>query len=190
MSKGSLTGLFGATGFVGWNLLAQRDFDEQYSSQTVGASQGKHYSLLVSAGPGAVKWKANKFPEEDRAMIDAYIGHLEKVSADTLVGISTCDVYEVPRGVDEDTDIAKTLDTLHPYGKHRFILEEFLRKHFPDHLIVRLPGLFGHGLKKNVIFDMMHDNQLDSVHSASRRSGSCGVWKRIYEYSQYSIRAL
>ncbi|WP_417196808.1 RHS repeat domain-containing protein, partial [Akkermansia sp.] len=42
------------------------------------------------------------------------------------------------------------------YGKNRYQLECWVRKHFPSSLIVRLPALFANGLKKNFIFDLMH----------------------------------
>ncbi len=163
MSKPSA--LIGVSGFVGGNLVQQFHFDETFDSKTISGALGKEYDLLVSAAPSAVKWKANKFPEEDKAMVDAYIEKLMQISADSVVSISTCDVYQSPIGVDEDTDVASILETLHPYGKHRFLLEEAIRAHFPNALIVRLPALFGQGLKKNVIFDFIHNNMLEAIHS-------------------------
>ena len=83
-------------------------------------------------------------------MVDDYLLYLSHINARHCIGISTCDVYEVPQDVDEDTDIEATLETLHPYGKHRFHIEEFMRSHFERVTIIRLPALFGKGLKKNV----------------------------------------
>jgi dTDP-4-dehydrorhamnose reductase len=60
-------------------------------------------------------------------------------------------------------------DQLAPYGKHRFQLEEFTWNHFPNHAIIRLPGLIGKGLKKNFIFDMLHNpNAIPLTHDKSR----------------------
>ena len=35
------------------------------------------------------------------------------------------------------------------YGRNRLYLENYIRNNYHDYLIVRLPGLFGKGLKKN-----------------------------------------
>ncbi|HEY1380668.1 MAG TPA: hypothetical protein VGF55_27955, partial [Gemmataceae bacterium] len=48
---------------------------------------------------------------------------------------------------------------------HRLMLERTAAEHFPRVLIVRLPGLFGPGLKKNAVYDLLHDNEVHKIHS-------------------------
>jgi hypothetical protein len=45
------------------------------------------------------------------------------------------------------------------------MLEKFVENHFVNYLIVRLPGLVGPGLRKNVIFDFLNDNNLRAIDS-------------------------
>lgn len=155
--------LIGYTGFVGSNLNAQNDFDGKYNSSNISDIDGKSYDLVVSAANGAEMWRINQEPEKDRANIDSFIEHLRTAQIKQLVLISTVGVYKNPVGVDEDTPI--DTDGLTPYGVNRYYLEQFCAEHF-DTLIVRLPGLFGPGLKKNVIYDLIHDNNVDRIHRA------------------------
>lgn len=157
------TALIGYTGFVGSNLAAQHAFDDLYNSSNIQNIEGKEYDLIVSAGARAEKWRINQEPEKDLAEIKGLIDHLKGVKAKQFVLISTVDVYKTPIGVDEDTPI--DVEGLHAYGKNRYVLEQFVRNTY-DGLIVRLPGLFGPGLKKNVIFDLLHNNNVDRIHRA------------------------
>ncbi|NNF15498.1 MAG: NAD-dependent epimerase/dehydratase family protein, partial [Gammaproteobacteria bacterium] len=154
--------LIGYTGFVGGNLVRQREFDDFYNSRNIEAVRGRKFDTVICAGAPAEKWKANQNPESDLTNINYLIENLAQMQARKLILVSTVDVYASPHGVDELTPIETT--GLHAYGRHRRMLEEFASANF-DALIVRLPGLFGTGLKKNAIYDFMHDNdvaQLDS----------------------------
>jgi nucleoside-diphosphate-sugar epimerase len=112
-----------------------------------------------------VKWRANREPDADQAAIARLVAVLETVRAERMILISTVDVYPDPRGVDEDTPIPP--DAGHPYGRHRLWLEQRVAARFPT-LTIRLPGLFGEGLRKNIIHDFLTGNAVDQVHPASR----------------------
>jgi nucleoside-diphosphate-sugar epimerase len=154
--------LIGHTGFVGGNLQRQGRYSDLYNSRNVGELAGRSFELVVSAGCKAAKWIANQDPAADRAGIQSLMRALERVQAERFVLISTIDVHPRPIGVDEADE--PVLAEGQPYGRHRLELEHFVRARFPRALIVRLPGLFGAGLKKNAIYDFLHDNRLDLIH--------------------------
>ena len=157
--------LIGYTGFVGSTLLKQRPFECLYRSINIGEISGKSFDLVISAGAPAQKWIANREPEVDRQKIEGLIAHLKTTQCKTFVLISTVDVFKNPLGVTEKTVI--DVDGLHAYGAHRRMLEKFVEQHFSNHLIVRLPGLVGAGLRKNVIFDFLNNNNLRTIDSRS-----------------------
>ena len=157
--------LIGYTGFVGSNLDQQMPFQHRFRSNDIETIAGQRFDLVVCAGVSAVKWLANQDPTRDRAGIARLIEPLRSVRAERFVLISTVDVYPDPRAVDEASPI--DAERLAPYGRHRYELEQFVSAHFPRVLILRLPGLFGPGLKKNVIFDLLHGNRLDKINPAS-----------------------
>lgn len=158
--------LIGFSGFVGSNILIQDTFDDLYNSKNIKDIEGKSYDIIYCAGVYAAKWIANSKPEEDLINIVGLINSLRQVNASKFVLISTVDVYSSPFNVDEDTKI--NLFNNHPYGVNRRLLELFIEDNFEDHSIIRLPGLFGNGLKKNVIYDFINNNQIDKINSESQ----------------------
>lgn len=156
--------LIGHTGFVGGNLAAQRPFDAVFNSKNVEEVAGQSFDLLAVSAMPAAMWVANANPDADRAVLDRLTGCLRQVKANCVVVMSTVAVYPTPVGVDEDAPIDEAAQT--PYGRHRLLLERFAAEHFPRSLAVRLPGLFGPGLKKNAVYDLMHDNELHKVNAA------------------------
>jgi nucleoside-diphosphate-sugar epimerase len=157
--------LIGFTGFVGGQLDRRLPLAARYNSRNIAEMRGMTFDTVYCAGVSAVKWLANREPERDLMGIIPLLTALEDVKAERFVLISTIDVYRDPVDVDEDTPIST--EDLHPYGTHRRLLENFVRERFPRHHIIRLPGLFGEGLKKNIIFDLLHDHRLDQIDSAA-----------------------
>jgi nucleoside-diphosphate-sugar epimerase len=155
--------LIGSTGFVGGNLARQMRFDDLFHSRNIADIRGREYETVVCAGVRAEKWKANADPAADRAGIQTLLDHLAHVTAKKFVLISTVDVYPIPTGVDEGTLIDASAASA--YGRNRYELEQEIAGRF-DTTVIRLPGLFGVGLKKNVIFDLLNDNLVDRINPA------------------------
>ena len=111
---------------------------------------------MVCAGVPAVKWLANKQPEDDINTLQKLVADLKTVFARKFVLISTIDVYPDPSiGGDEDTDCSTAPN--HAYGAHRLWFEEQMKTLFDGCVIIRLPALFGEHLKKNYIYDLLND---------------------------------
>jgi nucleoside-diphosphate-sugar epimerase len=171
-------------------LRAQGSFDDLYNTQNLESIAGREYDLVVSAGAPAAKWVANQKPEEDWASLERLMRALEGVHAERFVLISTVDIYPKPNGVDENSPIDAS--NAQPYGKHRLQLEDFVAARFPGAARIRLPGLFGPGLKKNVVFDFLNQNRLDLVH----QDGSfqfydlAHIWKDVQLASKAGLQAV
>lgn len=170
--------LIGYTGFVGGNIVDQHAFDDVYNSKNIADIEGKEYDLVVSAANRAEMWRINQEPEVDRAEIEEFISHIKKTKIAKLVLVSTVGVYKNPNGANEDTVIET--EGLLPYGVNRYYLEQFCADNF-DTTIVRLPGLYGKGLKKNVIFDLLNDNNVDRIHKDGvyQYYNLANIWKDI-----------
>jgi nucleoside-diphosphate-sugar epimerase len=155
--------LIGHTGFVGGNLRRQHRFDVFYNSANIDEIAGRSFDLVVCAGAPAAKWKANKDPEGDRACLGRLRDALAQTATKKVVLISTIDVFGRTGGADEGTRPAGAT----PYGLHRLELEQFVAERF-DTLVVRLPALFGLGLKKNAVYDILHENEVGKIDSRGR----------------------
>jgi NAD dependent epimerase/dehydratase family len=148
------SGLIGHTGFVGGALLRQTRFDACFNSANMAEIDGARFDTLVCAAAPGSMLEANRAPERDKAAIDALIARLDRVEAERFVLVSSIAVLADFAGGDDESTTAfqQTL----AYGRHRRALEAFVEQRFPAHLIVRLPALFGVGLRKNFLFDLMN----------------------------------
>lgn len=180
--------LVGYTGFVGSNLCESFSYDKVFNSKNIEESYGTTPDLLVYSGVPAEMFLANKDPEADRKIIENAINSIQKIMPKRIVLISTIAVYNSPNEADEDTVIE--CDTLLPYGRNRLLLERWVEENIKDHLIVRLPGLYGMNIKKNFLYDFINIipnmlsediyiklGKVSKVISASYEKQNNGFWK-------------
>jgi hypothetical protein len=188
--------LVGHTGFVGRNLKQQAGFDALYASSNIGEIDGQRFDSLVVSAVRASMWLANSAPDQDWANIGQLIAHLDSVEARRVILISTIAVYEDP-AARPDENSTTGFETVKAYGRHRRAFEEWVTDRFSHVLVLRLPALFGDGLSKNFIFDLLNpapafvpaprfDEALGAVTSPMRdalltgyrHDAAAGLWRR------------
>lgn len=154
--------IVGFSGFVGSNLLQCYTFDHFYNSKNFHEAQHKSFDELYFCGVPAIKWHANKYPQQDKDVLDNIKNILKTITVKKIILISTIDVYEdVDKEYNEDYDCDWVIN--HEYGRNRYMFEYFIKTHFDNYNIIRLPALFGKGLKKNIIYDLIHNNQISNI---------------------------
>jgi len=180
--------LIGHTGFVGGALATQHHFDECYHSKNIADIRGREFDLLVCSGVSAAKWWANQHADEDRSRIASLLDDLAQVRARRVIVISTVDVYPQSSGVDESFDCESRPN--HAYGTNRLWFEQQMRALFSDPTVVRISGVFGPGLKKNVIFDLLHDNCLDAINPASsfQYYNIANLWRDLERLDKLALK--
>ncbi len=146
--------IIGSNGLVGSNLVRQVDFDARFNSADIHRIGEQRFDLIVSAAPSATMWLANSQPEADYAKTMAFLDDLAKARTDRLVVLSTIAVFDdLGAGYDEADGVFEARGA---YGRHRRMIETFARERFDKVHVVRLPALFGPGLRKNFVFDMLN----------------------------------
>lgn len=167
--------VLGGNGFVGsavCSLLADRG--EAFVS--IGRENYQDYigtscDVFVNCNGNARRFWANENPAEDfEASVSSTMRSLVDFKHGLYVYLSSVDVYADttdPAKNAEDSEI--DFDGLDPYGFHKWISEELVRRHAPGWLILRLGNMIGPGLKKNSVYDAMNDQPIwmsaDSHHS-------------------------
>jgi nucleoside-diphosphate-sugar epimerase len=148
--KISNAAIIGCTGLIGTNLYEQFKTKikkiDLFNSKNILNIKKKKYDIVFCAALPATKWLANQFPVKDEINTKKLIRNLKRVNTRVFLLISTIDVYYNC-----------------PYGINRKKLEEFIKKNFKNYYILRLPGVFGRGLKKNIIFDLLNKNEINKI---------------------------
>ncbi|MEK7642700.1 MAG: NAD-dependent epimerase/dehydratase family protein [Patescibacteria group bacterium] len=158
--------IIGNTGFIGSNLCNQTYFDDFYNSKNIAEIKNKKYDFVISAGNPSLRWKINQNGEEDLSNIKKFIEYINEVNVDTFVLVSTIDVYKTPVGVYEDSEA--DVEITNPYGRNRLYLEEFIKNKFENHLIIRLPIVYGANFRKNIIFDLLNNHEVEKIDTTAK----------------------
>jgi nucleoside-diphosphate-sugar epimerase len=165
-------GIIGGNGFVGSGI--RRVFERKHSCTVISRSNYEdaksiRFDIIINANGNSKKFLAAEEPKEEFA---ASVGSVQQSLIDFPTGLyvlcSSVDVYpdcSSPASTREDTPI--NIARLSFYGFHKYLAEQCVRRYAPKWLILRFGGFVGPGLKKNPIYDMLHNAPLRvSVDSA------------------------
>lgn len=158
--------LIGYTGFVGSNLKEQVHFEYFFHSRNIQNISLMQHDTIYCAGISSNKFYANSNENVDRENIDNLLKELKKVKCKRFILISTVDVYQNLSNQNEDD--FKSNDEHHAYGKNRLYFENEIKKIFNNYYIVRIPGLFGKYLKKNILYDLINNTFYHKVNLAQQ----------------------
>lgn len=130
--------VIGYTGFIGsavYSALKKKYQVTGYNSSST-ISKGVFDSIINCAGVSSKYW-TELDPASAYAKELNIITNLQKLSSSKLIHISSIDATRKSK-----------------YGCIKYMVEGKVREIFPSSLILRLPGVIGQGLKKNVVFDL------------------------------------
>lgn len=170
--------LIGDTGLVGTTLKEKNTFDLTFNSKNINTLNDLNCSdsvVYLSCLP-ATKWMVNKDIKKDIDNINHIIEILSKISFKQIILISTIDVYcdsAILSNEDSHVQIKKL-----SYGTNRYFFELLVRSvlKYDDLKIFRLPALFNKHIKKNILFDLINNNNINQINK-----NSCFQWYNLDE---------
>ena len=104
----------------------------------------EQYDTIYVAAPSGNRIWASQNPHTDQASTGLLIRNLLVTKCDRIVLISTGDTQAKPNT---------------GYGKNRLELENAIRGRFENHYVIRLPGLIGNDITKNILYDIKHKTE-------------------------------
>lgn len=156
--------LIGNTGLIGQTLKQKIKFDYEFNSKNIKdlKSCDNICDLYLSCLP-ATKWWVNRNIEDDIKNVQNIVELISQKRYKNIYLFSTIDVYShSPLKVNED--YFPNISGLN-YGSNRLLFEYMVRHiiKYEKIYIFRLPALFGKFLKKNVIYDLLNNNNVDDI---------------------------
>jgi hypothetical protein len=163
--------LVGDTGLIGRVLQQSTNFDATFNSSNIhelpniANMPGQVDELYLACLP-ATKWLVNQDPAKDLNNILSIVDVLTTVWATKVILISTIDIYQhTDCGASEDfwTHFGPL-----GYGSNRLLFETLIQNTLAfNTCIVRLPAVFHPLIKKNILFDLLNDNNVEQINGNS-----------------------
>lgn len=161
--------IIGDTGLVGTTLCESINFDLKFNSknlETFTSIVNDGCELYLSCLP-ATKWMVNKNVTGDFDNILKIINIIKTKKYSKVILISTIDVYNNQMLTSDET-VTPLIDSLN-YGNNRYLFELLCKNYLmTENLkIFRLPALFNKHIKKNILYDLINNNNVESINSNS-----------------------
>lgn len=143
-------GVIGCDGFVGSALCR---FISKTKNELVKINRNNYsdfintkFDILINtATPSKRYWALNNPLDDFKATVGLTAEIVYNWHYDKLVQIST---------------VSAKYQLDHPYGINKYLAEQLVVKHNANNLILRLGNLFGEGLNKGIVYDIIRGNPL------------------------------
>lgn len=142
------TALIGHTGFVGSIVKGLGKFDYCINTGKLFELWDKDLDLVVCAAPTGNRVQVSKDPTSDIENVISILDEFTRFSIKKFILISTIDCLAQPNT---------------PYGINRRLMESWVRTNIKDYTIIRLGTLVHPTITKNILFDLKHQQWLDSI---------------------------
>lgn len=156
--------LVGSTGLIGQTLKQKIKFDYGFNSKNIQDLKlcDNNCDLYLSCLP-ATKWWVNQNIKDDIKNIQNIVEVISQKRYRKIYLFSTIDVYS-NSPLKSNEDYSPNISGIN-YGSNRLLFEYMVRQliEYEKFYIFRLPALFGKFLKKNIIYDLLNNNNIDNI---------------------------
>lgn len=155
--------VIGSSGFVGSNMVAalknrKKSVFEIEKNTPIDRTKGRFFKCIYFCAGNPLTFLSRKDPVKClRQNIADLYPYLAKTEYEKFIYISSILVYppdNIRYKESAPIDISKT----GLYGAHKYMGERYVREFAGTWLIIRPTSFFGNGLKKNLLFDLRHDD--------------------------------
>ena len=153
-----MNAVIGANGFIGSLLVKSFDAIE-LTRDNLNLLDCNQYDTIFVAAPTGSRLSVNQHPHDDRQNCCEIIQALKKSNYNQIVHISTVDTYH---DLSSDDDLPHRLAPHSTYGNNRYYFETNIAN-LDNSCAVRLPSLIHNNIKKNILFDLRHNQWLSKI---------------------------